>query len=432
MSQISPFIVPAVALRPRFEPNLEALRGFAALVVVLHHAFIHKHVVDPAYAPPTKWLYTFPGHSAVLVFFILSGYVIGLTNQVAITRSTIGPYLRKRLVRLYPIYAISLLLTLPFALHKYAWGTVVGHFFFLQNSAVPLIMENNPLWSLNNELLYYLLFIPLSYFSFRLGWVCVAAGALGVVSAALRMPLLTSYSIGFLFWTCGLWLAQSTHFTPKFSSRRLLLGLLALFLGYQFLDPVARACEVLNERYHLLAYYPGGTAVTLIDVLALPFCFYLFLRFTNHTWRYGTPVIGALLALNALFYAQRVSRFGFFSEQAAHLLIPAGFFFVGLALWAGAHLEKPPTGPVSLPWGMVKLGAISYGIYVVHFPISLAFARVTAFSGTAASFYVRLVLDVLVVVAAGYLLEIKVQPWFKAWLSQPARSLARTPESVPQ
>ena len=38
-------------LRPKFNFNLEALRGVAALTVAWHHAIYHQRHLDPSYAP---------------------------------------------------------------------------------------------------------------------------------------------------------------------------------------------------------------------------------------------------------------------------------------------------------------------------------------------------------------------------------------------
>ena len=64
-----------------FDFKLEGLRGLAALTVVLGHTIVIKQTLDPHYQPTGVFSFQAPGHLSVLIFFILSGYVIGLTNQ---------------------------------------------------------------------------------------------------------------------------------------------------------------------------------------------------------------------------------------------------------------------------------------------------------------------------------------------------------------
>ena len=191
--------------RRQFEVNLEALRGFAALIVVLCHALYLRFSLDPAYTPSDDWVKLFPGHSCVLLFFVLSGYVIGLTNAQPLNKGSIGRYLANRLVRLYPIYVISLIITLLVVRSYYPLKIILGHFVFLQNSIVPVMYENNPLWSLNSEIIYYLLFIPVSFLRLSPSKVYITALFIGVVSASmLHYPILSSYYFGFVFWAAGL------------------------------------------------------------------------------------------------------------------------------------------------------------------------------------------------------------------------------------
>ncbi|MBO2007429.1 acyltransferase family protein [Hymenobacter negativus] len=406
--------------RRKFEFNLEALRGFAALIVVFHHAILHKLSLDPGYSPKGAWANPLSGHSSVLVFFILSGYVIGLTNTKPLTKSTILPYLRKRIVRLYPIYTISLLFALIIATHQYSLTTVLGHFLFLQNSVVPYIFENNPLWSLNYEVLYYLAFIPISYFALSPGKVCLGAAVVGVIAGIiLPMPYLSAYSFGFVFWVSGLWLAQNTSFfSLRYASHWELFGLVFLFLGYEFLNPLTMAVLLLDTKLHVHFANPGGASITFSDLCQLPFCFYLFLRFTNFSFKGANVFLAAVVGLGLLYFAYIARRYGLHSSQVSYLLVPIATFLLGTACLVVGAIRPQSTEANPLPTVFIKLGAISYGVYVIHFPISIMLSRIPVFSGTAVTYCIRLLLDVVLVIAAGYLLELKIQPWFKARFSE--------------
>ena len=85
--------------------QLDALRGLAAVAVVLHHL---RSAFEPG---PAKWylLPFFGGESAVVLFFVLSGYVLSLPYWTGKSGPYL-PYLVRRLCRVYLPFAGALLL----------------------------------------------------------------------------------------------------------------------------------------------------------------------------------------------------------------------------------------------------------------------------------------------------------------------------------
>jgi peptidoglycan/LPS O-acetylase OafA/YrhL len=398
-------------VRQKFEYNLEGLRGFAALIVVFHHAIYHKFSLDPDYAINGLWVNPLPGHTSVLLFFILSGYVIGLTNKNPIIISTIIPYLRKRLVRLYPIYVISILFTLLIVRNYPSAKTIIGNFLFLQTAMVPWIWENNPLWSLNSEVLYYLLFIPISYFKISPKWAFLISLSIGITCAKFfTLPLLTTYCLGFVFWTSGLWLAQSIRFTKQYVSNWSLAALLFLFLGYPYLNPFILGLYVLGTKFNFTFSYSD---ISVNDLMQLPFCFYIISRFTNRTTANNKRIMGYFIASSYLYYFYICIRYGFSHKFAIVMIMPISFFAIGTLLLVISYFRSKSNNESLLPNFLLKIGSISYGIYVIHFPISNALSRITIFSGSALTFWVRLLIDIILVLIASYLLEMKIQPWFR-------------------
>lgn len=414
----SPASLPLIAKpHQKFEPNLEGLRGFAAVIVVFHHIVLPTVNLDPGNPLRGSWLNPLPGHASVLLFFILSGYVIGLTTTNSLTRQTIIPYLRKRLVRLYPIYLISLIFTLALAGYKYSLFTKIGHFLFLQNSIVPLIFENAPLWSLNSEVLYYLAFIPLSYLNLKPGWVSICSLVAGIIfSLVFPAPYLSSYCFGFVFWTSGLWLAQSRPFPRQYASSWFLLALLCLFMGAGFLNPLVTAEAIAETNLHFHFPRPDRPNIHFDDLLEFPFCFYIFSRFTNHIPKWNNHFLFFFISSSTLYYLHIIHKYGFQSDQAYFLLIPAIFFALGIILLLLAFRQGQPDRQNTIPFIFIKLGSISYGIYVIHFPILILLSRITIFSGSQITFVIRTVFYLILVWLASYLLEIKIQPIFKKYL----------------
>lgn len=98
--------------------NLDHARGFAALVVVVFHALLYSgfllndkpEIGDVLAVSPLAW--TVSGGGAVLVFFVLSGFVLDRATQFGFEPST-KKWIFRRLLRLYlPIYPILFLVFL--------------------------------------------------------------------------------------------------------------------------------------------------------------------------------------------------------------------------------------------------------------------------------------------------------------------------------
>lgn len=141
----------ANAIPPALSIYFDLVRILAAVTVVLYHTwkqfFPDSHI---------KW----PGHEAVVVFFVLSGYVISYT--AARPGSTLSSYVQHRLARIVPVAWLALLLGLLFSLAKgeFPIGSVLANMVFLGQSGFGWVEApiNPPYWSLNYEVWYYVIF----------------------------------------------------------------------------------------------------------------------------------------------------------------------------------------------------------------------------------------------------------------------------------
>jgi len=146
--------------------NLTCVRGIAAWFVVFYH--IRSSM---PWIPERLHLLFAKGYLAVDFFFLLSGFVIYLSSHRSIAeqgRSAILPFLGRRLARIYPLYAVMLLLTMAFAAllattgrepPGYPWGELPLHILLMQNwGFTPALSWNHPAWSISTEMAAYLLF----------------------------------------------------------------------------------------------------------------------------------------------------------------------------------------------------------------------------------------------------------------------------------
>ena len=218
---------------------LDAMRGGAALAVVVDHIrsflFVNSDVLLHT-TITTKILYYFTGfgRQAVMIFFVLSGYLVGGSVVKSASASFWGTYLLQRLSRLWVVLIPCLALTLLWdriGLHTgglqylngdlnppvstapnipvtVGWSAFAGNAFFLQTILVPVFGDNMPLWSLANEFWYYILF-PLMFIGLRHNNEYSWAARLGFIGCSVYIIywLPIAVTIGYIVWLLGVGIA---------------------------------------------------------------------------------------------------------------------------------------------------------------------------------------------------------------------------------
>jgi len=190
---MTPYVAPAGAPKNELRTDIQALRGFAVLAVVLYHAGLPL----PA------------GYLGVDVFFVISGFLItGLIAKSIDAHSfSFASFYYRRAKRLLPAAFLVLGLTLiaaPFCVSDSALdelrGQAIGaitfssNFIFWQQAGYfDSEAATKPLlhfWSLSLEEQYYLVMPALLAFAPRKAWLAIIAVILAG-SAALTVYLLT-------------------------------------------------------------------------------------------------------------------------------------------------------------------------------------------------------------------------------------------------
>jgi peptidoglycan/LPS O-acetylase OafA/YrhL len=215
---------------------LNLSRWSAAWLVVAEHArnlAIADFSASPSRNAFTKAFYfmTGFGHEAVMVFFVISGFLVGgkVWSRMRDGSFTWRDFLIDRMSRLYAVLIVALLLggaldclgsrffdgnglydlttSTPIAVLSHpavshlGWRDFLINATFLQTIVGPTYGSNGPLWSLANEWWYYILFPCLSmlYFSRRSGIKAVTL----LASGAMVVFLPTSILILFGVWLLG-------------------------------------------------------------------------------------------------------------------------------------------------------------------------------------------------------------------------------------
>jgi exopolysaccharide production protein ExoZ len=290
--------------------SLQALRAFAAIMVVVYHsqALCHKYAAGPS---TTEAILGEFGSHGVDLFFILSGFVIFLTLRK--TDSTPGRFLSRRLIRIVPLYWLLTLCMMTFGVlvspkTPVAVRPVLESLLFssyVLNARMPVIYVG---WSLEYEVFFYLVVtlallaaVPL-YRAVGLTFLTLYTGLhllLPFASAAgnpgyfLGSPLLFEFVIGLLLaelalnrsmslldWTIPL-AAVGLSIAVQGMTRLVWAGLPAAVLVW-----AAIKAEHWTNRYkvmHFLAKVGDSSySIYLVQVMMLPGVGKLAARFLPH------------------------------------------------------------------------------------------------------------------------------------------------------
>jgi len=261
-------------LKPALSLYLDAVRFGAAMVVYLGHLALAN---DPAFVIP-GFSAALSGlaaciDEAVIIFFVLSGFVIAHATGARPTTAT--AYATARLARLYSVALPALLATLvldmlgraiaPTFYQPLALQPFLGAVFFLNQLwyVDAGAGSNGPYWSLNYEFWYYVLF---GMILFLRGWQRVLA----VLTTLLFCgPQIALYS---LLWFAGVGLHALTQ------RLRLSQGLgLCLFLLGPIIFFLAVSHGVPGEGFMLdrLAWLLRDSNILHDSVIALAFAMHL-------------------------------------------------------------------------------------------------------------------------------------------------------------
>ena len=219
---------------------LDLLRFLCAAIVILVHADWLQ--IDGRL--PLVWRLPGAGHDAVIVFFVLSGFVIAHVAQER--EHGLRDYALSRLARLWSVALPALLLTLAAdALGQFlapdlyqgrrfaptdlpAWRLAASALFVNELWFVSIRpLSNIPFWSLGYEAWYYAIFAALFYLRGRARWIVAAAAAL--VAGPKILLLLPVWGLGVLAYRA----ARTQRLSPR-AGAGLALGAVAVYLAYRW------------------------------------------------------------------------------------------------------------------------------------------------------------------------------------------------------
>lgn len=382
---------------------LEGVRGLCALLVILGHITYQAPLLDPGYA--CDLLHVDYGPQAVFVFFIISGYVIGLTSGGPATVPAIRHYCSRRLLRIVPIAWTAVLATWVLLRHNSA-PTVAGNLLFLQNTQaypfgirVPVLYDNPPLWSLSFEMLYYALFILVWRFPVRMRTVFVVSILVAFGDFAGLPPIFTRHAAYFVFWLIGLAVARQTPPAAPHDAVPWPSAFCAAFAMWN-IEPLRAVLDAISTRL-------SGLDADRFHVDALLGSVLIFLAATRRA-----PDVLRRLIVVAAALGICVLPLKYVGASLSHddLLCCAI-----LCLCLLARKWTPTQRPLA---AMAPIGLISYALYATAYPLMRLVYRCPFLpAGSAGTFALRAVVYFALCGATALFLERVMQPRWVRWLS---------------
>lgn len=149
-------------------PAVDHLRAFAALLIVYYHGFLllqsrilYNTEFNPAHIPNTRnplLSLVVEGHTAVALFMVLSGFIF--THVALGKRVLYGPFMRNRLLRIYPLFLVLIAFGIYLTPEKFFLGSLAQTLLPLGRlrGALDLGDISAMFWTIAVEFQFYLIF----------------------------------------------------------------------------------------------------------------------------------------------------------------------------------------------------------------------------------------------------------------------------------
>ena len=276
-------------LSPAASAHLDAIRAIAAVAVLLMHAR-HLLLIDwvdvKQKSIPLGVLYGTSdfGHQAVIVFFVLSGFLIGpgVLRSIHAKRWSSSRYFLRRFFRLEVVLLPALFLCLAWdfsGIHLFGLGGIYGghenyypigyniwarlsfpifwgNAAFLQTLRVPTLGSDSPLWSLTNEFWYYMLFPSIVLLCSSIHGK-LARSFYAILAFMIAWLVGTAILLYFPIWVMG----AAVFYVPKLTASNRLRGAMLVISAVVF------GCTTILAHHYwknaLVADYCMSTAFSI-------------------------------------------------------------------------------------------------------------------------------------------------------------------------
>lgn len=288
-----------------YRPDIDGLRAIAVILVILFHYDLGVS----------------GGFVGVDVFFVISGFLITdvIRNSINENRFSFSDFYIRRLLRLHPALVATISISL-----------ITGY----------LIMDPASFSNLATSAQYSLFSASNFYFWLNQGYFD---------AAAQNQPLLHTWSLAaewqfYIIWPLIVWM------TSRVSDRFFIWTLIAITIISLI------ASQLMLHRHASAAYFMMPFRMFELSIGAI--LVFLARHRTQNLIECGITIAGITLIIGSALFFDSGSSF-----PGLRALIPC------LGAAACIYGAQSSAGLVLRSWPMVKLGIISYSVYLVHWPI---------------------------------------------------------------
>jgi len=245
--------------------NIQMLRAFAAILVIMHHTLPHYHAMGGSLA----WVNTIStwGFAGVDVFFVISGFIMAYTTfNKERTFLNAKIFFKHRLFRIYlgywPFFLVMLLGLYISNPNKLLSLDILNSFFLTNDNMFQLVLPVS--WSLSYELYFYFLFLFTFLFSVKHLYFFIS------IFVLLLFTYLFIFSNGNNHFFYSPFLLEFFAGVLLYMYKKYLMKLwilpIALFLMF-FAYNYGIIHETKNGLYRILTFGSGAISIVLIALI---------------------------------------------------------------------------------------------------------------------------------------------------------------------
>lgn len=300
--------------------NIEFLRVVGCLAIVLLHLFLKSMLGSFQDVGLYRQMYEFTsyGSKAVDLFFIISGLFFAYTIN---TDQSFSEFVKKKLVRLYPVFLCIIVLYFIFSL----FGTMK---FALEDNILTLLLLNGTAIVIKSGNAQHVWYVSAMFWVILLYFYLLKCFDKKIVNLLVSLVILFSYSFLIHTQNGGIGGIHNTYY--NFINLGLLRALGGIGIGY-----------FIGEWYKsnvdkIKSWNPNIYSVIVLSLLEIIILYFIITNFLFHSFKYNNQFIYIVL------YASIIILF----------LIKKGIFskMLDYNIWR-------------------SMAKYTYSIYLIHFPI---------------------------------------------------------------